>query len=216
VAPNDDKPDLKVKDLLTPETQAELERWFGLPSYQELEEKGIQVEDAESIAAREQYDRAIAAVDPALLAAIEQLTYPPEKLLRFNATITPSATAKTVLFDEGMIDRVYQHAEPREVLIPDELLRDLDNCTPQALLRDLHRAELDFEKFFEMVELPEELRVNGPAVVAETMATRWRPELAHPLHAARAEITAAHLDRRQPWAAMCSAEPLPNRRWVTE
>jgi hypothetical protein len=216
VAPDDDTDDRKVKDLLTPETRAELERWFGLPSYTELEERGIEVEDPDAVAAREQRAKAMAAVDPALLDHIEALTYPAEKLLGFTANLALHVEGEILRFDEAMVSRVALIAEPREVDIPDELHSDLQNCTPQALLRDLHRAELFFEKRFEIEEADEQPVVDGSKLVAEAMAARFEAHLESPFLTAHRDILASRADRQRPWAPWLADSKLPNRRWETD
>src|SRR5262245_58418063 len=77
MATDDDEP--RAKDLLTrkeaveeldPETKAQLERWFGLPSFQELEERGEPEEDPYHKKRRESKDAAAAATDPILTEAL--------------------------------------------------------------------------------------------------------------------------------------------------
>ncbi|MEO8701101.1 MAG: hypothetical protein ABI867_13715 [Kofleriaceae bacterium] len=216
MAPDDDTDtdDRKVKEMLTAETQADLERWFGLPSFQELEDKGIEVDDPDANAAREQREKAMAAVDPALLAAIETRTYPAEKLLQFIPNLEVHATDRVLTMDETMAERAHLIAEPREVEIPDELRFDLESCTPQALLRDLHRAELHFEKIFEILELPEHVApIDASKLVGELMRMRWSPSVSRPFLDARADILAVKAERRQSWSAWCAASPLPYRKW---
>jgi hypothetical protein len=78
------------------------------------------------------------------------------------------------LLDQAMIDKQASIAEPREVEIPDELRDDLRNCTPQALLRDLHRPELFFDKTFEVIDMNAENRVDVVSIVDEVMKTPYR------------------------------------------
>ena len=69
-APAPAPPEQTVKQLLDASTLAELERWFGLPSFQELADKGEPPpRDPDLEAAREQRAKAIAAVDPELVEA---------------------------------------------------------------------------------------------------------------------------------------------------
>src|SRR5262245_51748765 len=90
----DDEP--KVKDLLAgasldsvvdAATQRELERWFQLPSFQEVAETtGDQHPEIAEV--RERRARVSAEVDPVLLEMIRVRTeVTPETLLRFEATI---------------------------------------------------------------------------------------------------------------------------------
>jgi len=197
-----DQDDKTVKQLLDAATRAELERWFGLPSFDQLAEQGKRPAppvDTEMEEARLRREAAIAAVDPALLEAHRLRTEPREDLLQFKLELEPSVDPSIVLFDPTMADRG-TIAEPREVEIPQQLEDDLRDCTPQALLRDLHRTEQTFDKVFEMDTQGHE-RVDIVAVIAEVMTTRWTPELhSSALDEARAEIREAHRLRRQPWA----------------
>src|SRR5688572_22019300 len=76
----DDDDDRRVKDLVAaakagdenidPQTAADLARWFGLPSFTQVEEgevkpRPVKPEDPEVVARREAVARATAAVDPA-------------------------------------------------------------------------------------------------------------------------------------------------------
>src|SRR5215510_8283576 len=83
--PDDDK---KVKDLIDAATRAELERWFGLPSFEQLAERGIQPqppeppEDPEVATVRKRRNEAIAAIDPAMLEAHRLRVEPAHELIR--------------------------------------------------------------------------------------------------------------------------------------
>jgi hypothetical protein len=175
MATDDDKPDDKtVKQLIDAATRAELEKWFSLPSFDQLEEKAAQAsEDPDIVAVRERREKAIAAVDPAMLEAHRRrVELGPESLIKFKELITISVDREVALFDEKMIEG--RIAEPREVEIPEQLMDDMKECTPQAILRDLHRPELDFEKTFEVVDMAAEQRLDAVAAVAEAMATNWK------------------------------------------
>ena len=227
---DDDKPkdELKVKQLLERQpgdqpleqivdavTAAELQKWFGLPSFTELEERGEPApEDPEMVAVRERREKAIAAVDPAMLEAHRRRTEPPEDLFTFQATIKPVIDPSVALLDLAMIERGFQLAEPREVEISEELREDLNDCTPQALLRDLHRPELEFEKQFEVIDYAAEQRLDIVAEVASAMRTSLKlpPLGTSPFHQANELIVDLRKERTTPWAAMLLAQPLPNRR----
>lgn len=200
MADHDDK---TVKQMLDAATRAELERWFGLPSFDQLAEDGKQAAppvDPEMEAARERRDAAIAAVDPALLEAHRQRTELRAELLEFKVALEPFVDPSIALFDPTMADRAGTIAEPREVEIPQQLEDDLKDCTPQALLRDLHRTEQTFEKVFE-IDTEGHRPIDIVAVVAEAMSTRWAPALhSVGLDEARAELREAQRLRRQPWA----------------
>jgi hypothetical protein len=213
MATDDDDP--KVKALLDPATEADLARWFGLPSFAQLAEQPTRapVVDEEMEVVRARRDNALAAVDPALVAALQLRNEErPKALIRFEPLIDVHVDEHFGTLDETMIDRASSIAEPREVEISDELRDDMAECTPQALLRDLHRAELDFEKSFEIVDFAAEQRLDIVAEVATAMATRWTlPRLeASPLVESAALLEGVRADRRRPWTDLLPA--LRNRR----
>src|SRR6188474_613874 len=89
MADNDDK---KVKELIDDATRADLERWFGLPSFEQLADRGIAgepppAEDPEIAKAQKRQAAAIAAVDPAMLEAHRRRTTPPDDLFQFRPTL---------------------------------------------------------------------------------------------------------------------------------
>lgn len=214
----DDEP--KVKQLLEgrvpldPATQAELDRWFGLPSVTQLEEEGKQAgpadeaEMAEVIARR---DKALAAIDPALLDEIWQRTEDRPVPIVFEAKLDVVIDDSVALFDHGMVDRAMTIAEPREVEIPDALIDDLKECTPQALLRDLHRPEQYYDKTFEIVDAAAEQRLDIVAEVKAAMSTSWKlPAFGRsPVDESSDLIAGVRAQRRQPWTQFLPL--LPNR-----
>jgi hypothetical protein len=213
MVPDDD--DKRVKDLLDQATQADLERWFGLPSFEQLAEQQAPApagEDPEVAAVREQRAKAIAAVDPQLLASIlHRIEERPEQLLELEQLIDVHVDPSIAQFDEAMAANIATFAEPREVEISDELKDDLKECTPQALLRDLHRPELDFEKTFEVIDAAAGQRIDVVAEVAAAMRTNWRlpPLSASPLVESRRALDEARADRNKPWPAAVIG--MPNR-----
>lgn len=214
-----DAPDQTVKHLLDAATRAELERWFGLPSFQQLADKGEappRTEDPGVAATKERRAQAIANVDPAMLEAHRQRVESIETLLKFVQTIDVQIDPATVArIDLKLAERGYAVGEPREVEIPEQLRDDLAECTPQAILRDLHRPELYFNKTFEIVDMAAEQRLDVVAVVAEAMATSWAlPPLEKPAAVeARALLAELRGDRFRDIAHFLPN--LPNRR-VTE
>jgi hypothetical protein len=210
-----DTDDKTVKELLDTGTRAQLERWFGLPSFEQLADEGktpaAPEEDPEFAEARKRRDAAIAAVNPVLLEAHRQRVQPVRPLSRFEVMIDVRVDPDFALLDLAMAARPL--AEPREYELPEALQKDLKECTPQALLRDLHRAELDFEKRLEYVDALAELRVNGQGIVAEVMATSWaaRPPARSAFFEARAILIECRAQRRRPWTEI----KMPSRR-VTE
>jgi hypothetical protein len=221
MAPPNDSDDRKAKDVvageLDPAARAELERWFGLPSFDQLAARGIEVEeDPEFAVVRERKDRAMAAVDPALLEALRKRAEPPDDLIKFVPSIEVRVDPSIALLDTTMIEASI--AEPREVEISESLRDDLRDCTPQAILRDLHRPETDFDKIFEVIDIAAELTLDVVATVRSAMATSWKlpPLMGSPLIEAQAVLAELIRDRRQPWGPQLAARPLPNRRWTPE
>lgn len=211
-----DDDDKRVKDILGAGDLASLERWFGLPSFEQLAEReqaGEAELDPEMVEVRKKREAAMAAVDPALLARILfRVEENPETLLGFDTTIEVHVKEDVGLFDSTMVDKGFSIAEPREVEISEELRDDLKECTPQALLRDLHRPETFFDKMFEIVDAAAEQRVDIVAEVAAAMKTRWAlpPLEVAPWNESVREIREARADRYRSWAHVLAG--LPNRR----
>ena len=217
MAPEDE--DKRVKDLITEATRADLERWFGLPSFTELAEQGKAVEpaadDPEMVRVREQREKALAAVDPAFVASIVQrVETNPETLLELELTLDVHVDPDIALFDQAMADRAATIADPREVEISEELRDDLRECVPQALLRDLHRPETDFEKTFEVVDMAAEQRMDIVAEVDTAMRTSWQlPPLGRsPFVETRELLAEVRRERRRPWPEVWASLPLANRK----
>ncbi|MBC7978209.1 MAG: hypothetical protein H7138_24760 [Myxococcales bacterium] len=205
---NGDNDDRKVKDLLDPATRAELERWFSVPSFEQLADRGVRPqppreEDVPEVAALlKARANALASVDPALLGdhirrmdlAAGMIKPLPPLELRADPTIA------SVNFD--LIDRQRTIAEPRAYERSSDIEDDLRDCTPQALLRDLHRSELAFDKTFELVDPAADQRLDGIAVAHEMMATDWRaPAFAtFATELGRTAFDELRAVRRQPWA----------------
>jgi hypothetical protein len=143
-------------------------------------------------------------------------TEPPEDLIKFKPSIDVHVDPSIALLDMTMIDAVV--AEPREREISEQLQDDLKDCTPQALLRDLHRPEQDFEKTFEIVDMAAEQSLDIVAEVATAMATNWKlpPLEGSPYTEAKAMLSNLRQEIRTPWTALVNAQPLPNRRWAPE
>lgn len=212
--PADD--DKKVKDVLDAVTLAELQKWFTLPTFEQAAEQQAsepRENDAEMVAARERREKALAAVDPALLDQIMfRIEGNPETLLQFAATIDVLIDPDMAFFDQRMADNVATIAEPREVEISDELKDDLRECTPQALLRDLHRSETEFDKTFEVVDIAAEQRFDIVAEVQTAMRTSLKlpPLDDSPWVQSRRLLEEVRADRRKPWVD--ALKKMPNRR----
>src|SRR3954471_9670160 len=148
--PNDNdetKVDPKVKDLIDSSTREDLERWFGLPSYEALAERGVHPEpqaevDPKFAERRKRQEAALAAVDPALVEAHRRRTDSGAEVIKPPPEVTLHVDPEIMQLDEAMIQRQGVIAEPREVQRAPDLEDAVRERTPQALLRDLHRPEL--------------------------------------------------------------------------
>lgn len=172
--------DRKAKDLIDAGTQSDLERWFGLPSFTQLQEEGkpaappTSAIDPEMAAVIARRDKALAAIDPALLDVIfARHDAKPEDILVFEAVLEVYVDDHFGAVDEDLVAKAASIAEPREYELPDELKEDMKDCTPQALLRDLHRSERDFDKSFETVDAMQDARIDVVGEVKTAMTTRW-------------------------------------------
>jgi hypothetical protein len=197
--------DKKVKDLIDSGTRADLERWFGLPSFEQMAEQGAPVqqtaEDPDFVKRRKRQEAALAAVDPALLESHRRRVDGMLEAVRQLAPIDLRIDPGIARFDEAMLDQRFNSAEPRELERPGDLQDALAERTPQALLRDLHRPELDFYKTFERVDLIADYRVDVAGTVAEVMktSTKMPPAEATPFQEARALLLELRAERHQPW-----------------
>jgi hypothetical protein len=208
---NDDNADKKVKDLIDDATRAELDRWFGLPSFEQLAEQAKPAappEDPELDEFRRRAAEAVAAVDPTLLELLYRRAEPPEDLLRSRQVIELRIDPGMAMFDQGMIDRQHLIAEPREIEVPQRLIDDIHESAPQALLRDLHRPDRTFDNTREVVDPIGEVRLDITALVAEAMTPRKIEMLASTFREANALIAELRAERRRPWTEI----EMPNRR----
>ncbi len=224
MAPDDPPPpepnDRKVKELLDGETSAaDLEKWFGLPTFQQVDEGEVKLaaveEDPDMVAVRERRAKAIAAVDPVWLERHRLRTDAPlDDLIKFKATLTLRVNPDLPLFDRAMIENKMQIAEERLFERPEDISEQMEENAPQALLRDLHRPELTFEKTFELVDMAAEQKLDAVAEVLAAMATDWRlPELQiRPGVEARQLYAEVLAERRLPWPDIPKRVNLPNRR----
>lgn len=212
---NDDNDERKVKDLLDASTREDLERWFGLPSFEQLAEQGVTpsqpAEDPEFAERRKRQEEALAAVDPAWLdahrARIEAMCAVVKPLPPIALRVDPGIAR----FHHEMVE--HSIAEAREVERPGDLEDAMAERTPQALLRDLHRPEADFYKVFERVDMIAEYRVDIAATIAEamTLPPALPASTTTPFQDGRALLLELRAERHQPWINI----EMPLRR-VTE
>ena len=214
-------PDRKVKEILDGDVSAaDLEKWFGLPTFQQVEEGEVKLkpadeEDPYMVAVRERRARAIAAVDPVWLERHRLRTDgPADDLIKFNPHVTLRVNPDLPLFDRKMIENKMSIADERWFERPEDISEQMEENAPQALLRDLHRPELTFEKTFEVIDMAAEQKLDAVAEVVAAMKTDWRlPELQiRPGIEARQLYGEVLAERRSPWADIPKRVNLPNRR----
>jgi hypothetical protein len=221
MAPDDDDNDRKVKNLpLDAATQADLARWFGLPSFTQVEEEAAKAPEqvspdlAPAVAAViERRNEAVEAVDKTLLEAIyARHDVDPKDLFVFQQEIDIQIDENFGAIDQELVAKTSSIAEPREVELPDALIDALKECTPQALLRDLHRTERYFDKTFEVHDALEEARVDASAEAKTAMTTHWKiPAREEPaFHAAMRVWQQIKAEQRRPWTELLPS--LPSRR----
>jgi len=237
MAPDDDNPappslDPKVKELLERDqgksleqivdekTAAELQRWFGLPSFEKLEEEGVpppEVVSPEDAADQAKRDETLAAVADWMMNGLTARHQTAWDLIIFKPEIDVRIDVDMPLFDQTVLSRISINAETREVQRPQDIEDELKNQTPQALLRDLHRSEEHFEKQLEINEGVASLVVNPSVECRTAMATSWKlPNLGAPPGVVVRQIFAQlQADIHIPWADLPNRVDMTNRR-VTE
>jgi len=191
-----------VKELLDSATRADLERWFGLPSFEQLAEQGSAEpeEDPELAALRKRQADTIAAVDPALHEAILRRAEPDRPLFQPLPPITLHIDTGIVRIDVTRVEQQRVFAEPRELERPEAINEQLQERTPQALLRDLHRPELTFHKVFESTDVMAEQRVDIPSAITEALKPTEIPIVELSFLKIHAVMAALRADLRRPWA----------------
>ncbi len=236
---DDDDKDPKVKTLVERDpsepldrfvdaaTAAQLERWFGLPSFAQVEAGEVAVappppdEDDEFREIRERRRILLEQVDMNLVEQIETRNIPREILV-----FTPSLEAKeskVTLVDTDYIENRASIADERWVERPGDVIDALAESTPQALLRDLHRLETEFSRSWSNNDddwmnpdrpEPEPFLMDIVAKIDEVMRVRYKmepvetPDVGNLLDPLREELN-------QSWAAIATSGRLYNRR-VTE
>lgn len=235
---HNDSKDPKVKDLVGRDpsqpldqvvdaaTAAQLERWFGLPSFAQVEageaviDDGLDGLDPEVAAVRDRRKRIAAEIDKELLAAIERRHTPPDDLIKFAVTLEPRDTT-IALVDPTYFEARAEVAEQREYERPEDVEDLLRENTPQALLRDLHRPEFEpgqssneIENWDEEQPPPEPLIMDVRGKIVEAMAMRFKlepvvaPDVPRLTDEFRNEV-------RRSWVEIATSGKLYNRR-VTE
>lgn len=206
-----------LEEIVDEKTAAELQRWFGLPSFEKLQDEGkapeVSEEDAADAAKRAE---TLAAVTEWMLSGLDHRQYHAWSLIKFKPVIDVIVDVDMPMFEESGLDRLRANAEVRELERPEDIEDELKDQTPQALLRDLHRSVTSFEKQYEIQELPPQLVIDIVREVREAMATNWKlPELGDPPGIALRKIFAQlHANLRLPWQDLPRTVEMPNRRVV--
>ena len=204
-----------LAEVVDEATRRELERWFALPSFEQVAEEKQPTMDPGVAEVRARRDKAMAEVDPAFLASIDRRNAARAAALAERAPPSLVADRRATLVDLRMFERDAPAAEPYEMQLPQGIDDDLKECTPQALLRDLHRPETEFAKQLEVVDHMAQLRLDAVHEAHVAMTTRWHvaPD-ERPFAIGRAALLAGRAEHRLPWTRVL-AMTLPNRR-VTE
>jgi hypothetical protein len=227
MAPDDDDPkpanEPTVRELLDgasldtvvdATTQAELGKWFALPSVEVARERGVELpDDPELVALREVRARALAAVDLEILEAVNRrVDTNTEAMVLFHPTIDIRIKTEMGCFDYAAVERQAFAIEPREREIDEDLRDEMKEVAPQALLRDLHRPEDEFQKQFEMIDPSAAQRYDIVAEVADAMKTSWKlppmPEIT-PLEEQQRLLAGDRATRRRAW---WTEVRMPNRK----
>jgi hypothetical protein len=169
-----------LEEKLAPETIAQLAAWFGLPSFQQLEEERAGqavVESEHDVERRELREKIDAAVDHALLARIESWRGAGDAM--FDELVPPELHIADDIraSDSGFADRLGVLGEGRTMEPPRWIEEELSDNTPQAVLRDLYRPETTFAKYLETGD-PEPGFVSILADIRTAVTARYtvRPE----------------------------------------
>jgi hypothetical protein len=195
-------------------TQAELAKWFALPSVEVAREQGVELPaDPELVAYREARARALAAVDPYIVETVyRRVDANVEAMYMFNAIIDIRIKTEMGCFDYAGVERQAFAIEPREREIDEDLRDEMKEVAPQALLRDLHRPEDEFQKQFELIDPAADQRYDIVAEVADVMRTNWRlpplPDVT-PLEEERRLLAEDRATRRRAWWTEIR---MPNRK----
>jgi hypothetical protein len=212
--------DSDVQAMLDPSTAAELAKWFGLPSFSELAERGEAPPSAEpsssenalfaeQLKARE---AAMSAAQPAFLDSIERWH------LRNAQVRHDDSTAERALEKFAHVTTVIEQFAHRMVVqLPTDRERpyDLDDavrtCTPQALLRDLFRPAEVFPRYLQLESTREPVFEHKPKV-----STYFHMPVAQSFTSGFAELRESLTLIRELHATNWAELDLPNRKNIPE
>lgn len=163
------------EEELDPATIAQLAAWFGAPlPAQEAGPRPGFGEDPEIREVRERRQRAAALVDPEFLARFESKPAEAQALIRLPESLRLSIEERPLAKLDMDAWNLALSPEIREHERPDDISDALQERTPQALLRDLHRPEM----YWQITMKPRSLGVDtggtrGRARVAAAIQTRY-------------------------------------------
>lgn len=161
--------------LVDAKTMAQLASWFGLPSFTELEERGAAApeEAPDDKHWREIREKLAAHVQPAMIERVASKVHSADRLLLVREPGPMASEAVVLLHDERFSDQMAMAIEPRVLELSSEHLSDLNDCAPQAILRDLYRPEADFCEPCTWREQLEPPRADDLLEVREIMKLRF-------------------------------------------
>jgi hypothetical protein len=205
----------ELEEKLDPETIAQLASWFGLPSFEQIEEEQRQAapaEDAEFAAKRERMAKASAAVEPAMVELLERHRPRGDRMLGDRLPPPMEVRIREIArVDASMIDQLAQIAEPRDVQRPHWIDEACKEGAPQAILRDLHRPESTFTLGYPLPD-PEpglsELTGDIRAVTARSY--KVRPNLTPSVVHMRDALAELHHWKRVPWGTLTKRSETPD------
>jgi hypothetical protein len=172
----------KLDEKLDPQTIAQLASWFGLPSFEQLEEERRRAE-----APPEEPDeralsmaKAAAAVDPSMITLLERHVVRGDRMLGDRLPPPMESPVRDISrFDVSLADQLGQLAEPREVERPMWIEDARKESSPQAILRDLYRPETTFNLGYPLPDPePTLAELTGDIRAIATRSYRVRPDLA--------------------------------------
>lgn len=135
-------PNAAESEDLDPATIAQLAAWFGAPATGNAPPAAP--EPARGQEAAERRARALEAVDPGFVAALQTRWARGEALLRVTRPVARSRPAASK-FDLAVWN-LHLGDPPRERELPEDMSEAFREPTPQAILRDLHRTEQHWPK----------------------------------------------------------------------
>ena len=160
------------EEELDPATIAQLAAWFGapLPSQDAGPRPGFG-EDPEILEVRERRHRAAASVEPEFLAQFEAKPAEAEALLRLPEPLRLSIEERPLAKLDMDAWNLVLSQEIREHERPDDIIDALQERTPQAILRDLHRPEMYWQ-----------LTMHSISLGVDTAGTRGRARIEAAIH----------------------------------